>query len=161
MASFSAGNSSEWHIRDKQNILTYQTLQTEIFGRSTKILQDMIEWTNAVCFLRQNLVSLMKSHWINAAKTSTVICDHLIPSVIEFEIEVLHTNLFLQYLNAPSSSSAWSWSKWVRWITPLMSSTIGRTAGRRRGKFIPLSIPLHHLWTWTSHLISRVWLAQP
>lgn len=36
------------------------------------------------------------------------------------------------------SSSAWS-SKWVRWITPLMSSTIGRTAGGRRGKFIPLS----------------------
>ena len=119
--------------------------QTKHFG-----ISDIANWARAApqrycrtwrmnqCCMFLILITFMNGHCLGA-QNPTVICDHLIPSVIEFKIELLHTNLFLQYLNAPSSSSAWSWSKWVRWITPLMSSTIGRTAGRRRGKFIPLS----------------------
>lgn len=116
-------------------------------------------WSMNQCCMFLTLITFMNRHCFGAQ--NTVICDHLIPCVIDFEVEVLHTKLFLQYLNAPSSSSSWLWSEWVRWITLLMSSTIGRTAGGRSGKFTPLSIPLHHLWTWTSHLISRLWLAQP
>lgn len=170
MTSFSAGNSfgNVFVIPKWVTDATYFGVgQTKHFG-----ISDIANWARAApqrycrtwrmnqCCMFLILITFMNGHCLGA-QNPTVICDHLIPSVIEFKIELLHTNLFLQYLNAPSSSSAWSWSKWVRWITPLMSSTIGRTAGRRRGKFIPLSIPLHHLWTWTSHLISRLWLAQP